>query len=63
MERLDLRELLKVFGGAPSSEAAGGVNVGPSCMGVVDLSREKLEEAARGFSQRAVPVGALMKAR
>jgi hypothetical protein len=52
MERLDLRELLKVFGGAPCGEAAGGVDIGPSRMGIVDLRREKLEEAARGFSRR-----------
>jgi hypothetical protein len=50
MERLDLRELVNVFGGAPVREAAGGVYIGPSRMGVVDLCREKLEEAARGFS-------------
>jgi len=52
MERLDLRELLKVFGGAPFGEAAGGVDIGPSRMAIVDLRREKLEEAARGFSRR-----------
>jgi hypothetical protein len=52
MERLDLRELVKVFGGAPVGKAAGGVNLGSSRMGVVDLCREKLEEASRGFSRR-----------
>ena len=52
MERLDLRELVKVFGGAPFGEAAGGVHIGPSGMGVVDLCREKLEEASRGFPRR-----------
>jgi hypothetical protein len=52
MERFDLRELVKVFGSAPVGEAAGGVNVGSSRMSVVDLCREKLEEAARGFSRR-----------
>ena len=51
MERLDLRELVKVFGGAPVGEAAGGVNVCSSRMGVVDLCCEKLEEAFRGFSR------------
>jgi hypothetical protein len=52
MERLDLRELVKVFGSAPVGKAAGGVNVGSSRMGVVDLCREKLKEASRGFSRR-----------
>jgi hypothetical protein len=52
MERLDLRELVYVFGGAPFGEATGGVHVGPSGMGVVDLCREKFEEASRGFSRR-----------
>jgi hypothetical protein len=50
MERLDLRELVKVFGSAPVGETAGRVNVGSSCMSVVDLSCKKLEEASRGFS-------------
>jgi hypothetical protein len=36
MERLDLGELVKVFGGAPVGESAGGVNVGSSRVGVVD---------------------------
>jgi hypothetical protein len=52
MERLDLRELVKVFGSAPVGEAAGRVNVGSSRMGVVDLCREKLEDTSRGFSCR-----------
>ncbi len=52
VERLDLRELVKVFGGAPFGETAGRVQIGPSRMGVVDLCREKLEEASRGFSRR-----------
>jgi hypothetical protein len=52
MERLDLRELENVFGTAPFSEAAGRVHIGPSRMGVVDLCREKLKEASRGFSRR-----------
>jgi hypothetical protein len=52
MERLDLRELVNVFGSAPVGKAAGGVNVGSSRMRVVDLCGEKLEEAARGFSRR-----------
>jgi hypothetical protein len=52
MERLDQRELVNVFGCAPVGKAAGGVNIGPSRMGVVDLCREKLKEAARGFSRR-----------
>jgi hypothetical protein len=52
MERLDLRELVKVFGGAPVGEAAGGVNVRSSRMGVIDLGREKFEEASRRFSRR-----------
>jgi hypothetical protein len=34
MERLDLRELANVFGGAPVREAAGGVHIGSSRMGV-----------------------------
>jgi hypothetical protein len=42
MERLDLRELVKVFGSAPVGKAAGRVNVGSSRMSVVDLRREKL---------------------
>jgi hypothetical protein len=49
VERLDLRELVKVVGGAPVGEAAGGVHIGPSRMSVVDLCREKLEEASRAF--------------
>jgi hypothetical protein len=52
MERLDLRELVNVFGGAPVGEAAGRVHIGSSRMSVVDLCREKLEEASRGFSRR-----------
>src|ERR1700732_5303301 len=52
MERLDLRELVYVFGGAPIGKAAGCVQIGPSGMSVVDLCREKLEEASRGFSRR-----------
>jgi hypothetical protein len=28
MERLDVRELVNVFGGAPVGEAAGGVDIG-----------------------------------
>jgi hypothetical protein len=52
MERLDLRELVKVFGSAPVGEAAGGIHIGPSRMGVVDLCREKFEDASRGFSCR-----------
>jgi hypothetical protein len=52
MERLDLRELVNVFGSAPFGEAAGRVQIGPSRVGVVDLCREKLEEASRGFSRR-----------
>jgi len=52
MERLDLRELMNVFGGAPVGKAAGRVQIGPSRMGVVDLCREKLEEASCGFSCR-----------
>jgi len=52
MERLDLCELVNVFGGAPVGKAAGRVDIGPSRMSVVDLSREKLKEASRGFSRR-----------
>jgi len=52
MERLDLRELVNVFGGAPVGKAARGVQIGSSRVGVVDLCREKLEEASRGFSRR-----------
>jgi hypothetical protein len=52
MERLDLGELVDVFGGAPVREAAGRVHIGPSRMGVVDLCREKLEEASCRFSCR-----------
>jgi len=52
MEGLDLRELVNVFGGAPFGEAARGVQIGSSRMGVVDLCREKLKEASRGFSRR-----------
>ena len=51
MERLDLRELVKVFGSAPVGKASGGVHIGSSRMGVVDLRCEKLEEAPRGFSR------------
>jgi hypothetical protein len=50
MERLNLRELVKVFGGAPVGETAGGVNIGASGMSVIDLGREKLKEAPCGFS-------------
>src|SRR5260221_6218834 len=46
MERLDLRELVNVFGGAAVGKAAGGINVGSSRMSVVNLCREKLEEAS-----------------
>ena len=52
MERLDLRELVNLFGSAPFGKAAGGVYIGSSRMSVVDLCREKLEEALRGFSSR-----------
>ena len=51
MERLNLRELVNVFGGAPFSEAARRVHISSSGMGVVDLRREKLEEASRRFSR------------
>jgi hypothetical protein len=50
MERLDLRELVNVFGTAPFGEAARRIHIGPSRMGVVDLCREKFENASRGFS-------------
>ena len=40
MERLDLRELVRVFGSAPVGKAAGGVNIRSSRMSVVDLCRE-----------------------
>jgi hypothetical protein len=52
VEWLDLRELVNLFRSAPVGKAAGGVNISSSRMGVVDLRREKLEEAARGFSRR-----------
>src|SRR5260221_14275084 len=52
MKRLDLCELVDLFGSAPVGKAAGGVHIGSSGMGVVDLCREKLEEASRGFSRR-----------
>jgi hypothetical protein len=48
MERLDLGELVNVFGSAPVGETAGGVHIGSSRVGVVDLSCEKFEEALRG---------------
>jgi hypothetical protein len=51
MERLDLRELVNVFGSAPVSKATGRVHVGSSGMSVVNLRREKLDEALRGFSR------------
>jgi hypothetical protein len=37
MERLDLREFVNVVIGAPVGKAAGGVEIGSSGMGVVDL--------------------------
>jgi hypothetical protein len=43
---------VKVFRGAPFGKAAGGIHIGSSRVGVVDLGREKLEETARGFSRR-----------
>jgi hypothetical protein len=49
--RLDLRELVKVFGSVPAGKTTGRVHIGSSRMGVVDLGREKLEEAARGFNR------------
>ena len=52
MERLDLGELVNFFGCAPFGETTGGVDIGSSRMRVVDLRREKLEEALRGFSRR-----------
>ena len=52
MVRLDLGELVNLFGSAPVGEAAGCVNICSSRIGVVDLCRKKLEEAFRGFSRR-----------
>ena len=52
MEGLDLRELVNLFRSAPVGKAAGRVHIGSSGMGVVDLCREKLEEASRGFPRR-----------
>jgi hypothetical protein len=52
MEWLDLCELMNLFGSAPVGETADGVNVGSSRVGVVDLGREELEEAFRGFPRR-----------
>jgi hypothetical protein len=51
MERLDLGELVDFFRSAPVSKATGGIDIGPSRMSVVDLCREKLKEALRGFSR------------
>ena len=47
MERLDLSELVKVFGSAPVGKAAGGVNVGPSRMGGHSSVCKKLYAWAR----------------
>ena len=47
MERLDLRELVKVFGSAPVGKAAGGIQIGSSGMGVMEYRRFGLLRSLR----------------